>query len=71
MNKKTALLLLVLGAILAVVAVFGLVGQATDGVKLTIGQIGDWKPIRQALLGAGVLLVLLGGYSFTRKPKKK
>ncbi|MBX3473376.1 MAG: hypothetical protein KF754_03270 [Planctomycetes bacterium] len=72
MNKKSGLIVLVLGAALVVAALVDLFGMSA-GFNLDVGNVASfskWPNERIALLGVGVLLACLGGYNISKKGKK-
>jgi hypothetical protein len=70
MNKKTGLLLFVLGAVATAAALMNWVNLG-DGVNQSVAQIMDWRWERQAMLVGGLLVVLVSLISLRGKKKKK
>ncbi len=72
MNKKTGLIVLVLGVALVLAALVDLF-HMSSGFNLDLGSIASfskWPMERIALLGVGVLLGCLGGYNISKKGKR-
>lgn len=73
MNKRTGLIVLVLGVALVLAALTDLF-HMSSGFNLDLGSVGSfskWPMERLAILGVGVLLACLGGYNMSRPGKKK
>ncbi len=73
MTRKTGLIVLVLGVALVVAALADLF-HMSSGFNLDLGSVANfskWPTERLALLGVGVLLACLGGYSISKQRKKR
>jgi hypothetical protein len=75
MNKKTGLLLLILGLAVIVFTLLDPTGLHTTpdgGAEVARGPFGDWPPLRIGLMAAGACLGVLGAYGLVKKtPVKK
>lgn len=68
MNKKTGLLLFVLGAVAAAAALMNWVNLG-DSTSRSIGEFMDWRWERQLMLVGGLLIVLVSLLSLRGKKK--
>jgi hypothetical protein len=74
MNKRTGLLLLILGIAVMIFALLDPTGMATQpdgGAEVAHGPFGNWPPLRMAILAAGGLVGVLGAYGLVKKPTEK
>jgi hypothetical protein len=75
MNKRTGLLLLLLGvAVITVVFIdpTGMGKTESVGMDIAHGPLGDWPPLRIGIMAAGACLAILGAYGIAKKaPEKK
>jgi hypothetical protein len=75
MNKRTGLLLLLLGVAVIVIVFIDPTGMGKTrdaGLEVAHGPLGDWPLLRIALMAAGACLAVLGAYGVAKKaPEKK